>query len=259
MLDINNWQKFTLLPGQICIINPGDILKIKTAQKAADYQVIQIEQEYFQTLLGSAGYINLRRLAYHVFCMPAASANRMRMLEKELSGNDPDIQKIYGLIYSFADGIINRFIDRFLYQHYLLNNKDNTVRIICHAALHIRKHCLTSCNLRKMARNTGLSYGHFNRVFKNLYGNSPSIYKASLQLLLARQLVLGSALSVSRISRICGYINCSHFIRAYQKKFATTPNRDRKSIMADLAGKIRTAGILDMAGASLYDLIIIQE
>ena len=71
-------------------------------------------------------------------------------------------------------------------------------------------------------------HAHFRRVFKKIYGISPSKYVNKLRLDKAGNLLADTNLSVEEIVYKCGYNNYSYFERVFKTVFGLTPSDYRK-------------------------------
>jgi AraC-like DNA-binding protein len=91
------------------------------------------------------------------------------------------------------------------------------------------KYFLSNLTLNDYAVLSGRSLSTFHRDFKRFYSITPKQYLLSLKLEYAYNLLKNGDKSVSEISSEVGYENISHFIKAFKKKYNTTPKQLSKA------------------------------
>jgi len=84
--------------------------------------------------------------------------------------------------------------------------------------------------LRTVARQVGMSYFHFSRVFKQSMGMSPTNYIAERRIERAKELLNETELPISEIALRSGFSSQSHFHVAFRKVAGTTPRIFRAAI-----------------------------
>jgi AraC family transcriptional regulator len=84
--------------------------------------------------------------------------------------------------------------------------------------------------LRIVARQVGMSYFHFSRVFKQSMGMSPTNYIAERRIERAKELLNETELPISEIALRTGFSSQSHFHTAFRKLAGTTPRVFRAAI-----------------------------
>jgi AraC family transcriptional regulator len=84
--------------------------------------------------------------------------------------------------------------------------------------------------LRIVARQVGMSYFHFSRVFKQSMGMSPTNYIAERRIERAKELLNETELPISEIALRSGFSSQSHFHTAFRKLAGTTPRVFRAAI-----------------------------
>ncbi|WP_171956530.1 helix-turn-helix domain-containing protein [Stenotrophomonas maltophilia] len=73
----------------------------------------------------------------------------------------------------------------------------------------------------ELAERANLSYWHFSRAFKSVYGESPQAYGVKFRLDVAARLLCKSELGIGEIAELCGFENPSSFARAFRAHFGT--------------------------------------
>lgn len=76
-----------------------------------------------------------------------------------------------------------------------------------------------------LAKICNMSYSHFARCFKDLYGRSCKEYLEILKIETADEMLRSTDLSINDISSELGYADASHFIRTFKKYKNTTPRK----------------------------------
>ncbi len=83
-------------------------------------------------------------------------------------------------------------------------------------------------DFQRIARNAGLSYSHFRKLFRDRVGVSPLAYQIRMRMRWAgRQLRSGSS-RVKEIAIACGYEDRSYFYRLFKKHFGLGPREYRR-------------------------------
>jgi AraC family transcriptional regulator len=90
-------------------------------------------------------------------------------------------------------------------------------------------HFAEPLTLEQLAAEACISKYHFTRLFRSKIGQTPYRYLADLRLDAARQMLISTDLSVSQVSKACGYPAASHFSTAFAVKFGLTPTDFRSS------------------------------
>ena len=79
-----------------------------------------------------------------------------------------------------------------------------------------------------IARNLGVSYSWFRKMFKQYTGTSPAQYQANLIVIKAKELVDNTELSITDISYQLGFENVGQFSTFFRKKTGVPPLQYRK-------------------------------
>lgn len=92
---------------------------------------------------------------------------------------------------------------------------------------YIESHYDDSVKVAELAELCGLSYTHFARRFKELYGISCKEYIEKTRIKKAKELLLTTNYDLSFISQELGFSDCSHLIRVFKKLEGITPKQYR--------------------------------
>lgn len=97
-----------------------------------------------------------------------------------------------------------------------------------------------SHSLPALARKVGMSTFQFARVFHELVGSPPHRYLLQLRLTHARQL-LRDGFSVTDACYESGFLNLSHFIRSFRRRFGISPSASGRGQKTKISKKVQAA------------------
>ncbi|MFW5830029.1 MAG: helix-turn-helix domain-containing protein [Planctomycetota bacterium] len=92
----------------------------------------------------------------------------------------------------------------------------------------LSEHCHEDLSLRDLAAMAGLSVSHFRRLFTQHLGRSPREHLRYVRIQRAKQLMIGSDLSLGTVASRCGFANVHSFSRAFQAVQGLPPSRWRR-------------------------------
>lgn len=103
-----------------------------------------------------------------------------------------------------------------------ISDDELTIRnVLEYIDLHIDEHL----KVEDLAKRCNMSYSHFSRCFKDLYGRSCKEHLELLRIEKAEEMLKFTDLSLNEISQELGFSDCSHFIRSFKKLKGVTPGR----------------------------------
>jgi transcriptional regulator GlxA family with amidase domain len=114
-----------------------------------------------------------------------------------------------------------------------LNTNDPLVR---KALLLVQQSLDAPLSVARVAKHLGISKRRLERHFRNAIGNSPLVAFMDMRLSLARHLIENTNKSIAAIAAECGFCDSSHFSRMFRRRFATTPDGFRRSLLARFDG-----------------------
>lgn len=83
-------------------------------------------------------------------------------------------------------------------------------------------------SIEEAAKLSGISEGHFRRLFKSLYQISPIKYVSLLRIERAKELLIHEDLfTITSIAEMCGYSDIFYFCKAFKREMGITPNEYR--------------------------------
>lgn len=77
--------------------------------------------------------------------------------------------------------------------------------------------------IRDLAKRVALNEHRLKTGFRLLFGKSIYEYARTVRMESARQLLEDSALSVGQVASMVGYVNTSHFARAFRGEYGVNP------------------------------------
>lgn len=105
---------------------------------------------------------------------------------------------------------------------------DRPTRLASVAAHAIEEGDTFDLTLDRLAGNLGVSSRHLRRVFTQMFGVSPVRYAQTQRLLLARQLLAGSSLSVLDIAMTAGFGSVRRLNELFRNRYGSTPSSIRR-------------------------------
>lgn len=94
---------------------------------------------------------------------------------------------------------------------------------------YIHRHYREALGVGDLAREAQISPAHLNRFFRQEYGISTMQYLYNWRLKVACRLLESPYLNISEVAAECGFSSANYFIRAFRKKYGTTPGEIKKS------------------------------
>ena len=109
-------------------------------------------------------------------------------------------------------------------------NKENAVSdIVTRAVKYVNDHIAEDIGINEIAAFVSTSKYHFCRCFKAAMGITVMEYILKTRIMLAKEMLYGTELSVSEISDLCGFSGVSYFCRAFRDDVGESPLRFRRS------------------------------
>ncbi|HEV8247567.1 MAG TPA: helix-turn-helix domain-containing protein [Polyangiaceae bacterium] len=96
-------------------------------------------------------------------------------------------------------------------------------RNLRYALEHIQREYAGPMRLEQVARLAGFTPTYFSRLFKQRQGTTFERYVSALRIERARQLLTSTALSITRVSQLCGLNSPEYFARAFGRALGVTP------------------------------------
>lgn len=110
----------------------------------------------------------------------------------------------------------------------LLNDTNDNVsfsekHIVDNSINYMSAHFKEKITLNELAELSGKSISYYGKIFKNVTGMSPIEYLLSIRISYAKTL-LENGLSVTEVSRMCGFANLYYFSKTFKSKEKMSPS-----------------------------------
>lgn len=138
----------------------------------------------------------------------------IKFVEKENTGYQ---QLISGIVLHILGAVYYKRTNR-AYANNVIVDKINKARMI------MRDNIENPVSPENIAKELGLGYSWFRRVFKQYTGTSPSQYQLQLKLIKAKELLSGSGLRISEVAYAVGFDSVSQFSSFFKNKEKITPS-----------------------------------
>lgn len=106
-------------------------------------------------------------------------------------------------------------------QHHVMMDVADSVR------QYLEKNYTESISLDSISDIFGANKYHLIRIFKKKFHITPINYLIAVRLSNARELIIGTDLSVKSIAWMVGYNDEAYFVKEYERKYNITPHKDR--------------------------------
>lgn len=103
--------------------------------------------------------------------------------------------------------------------------KENTIYTITE---YIDRHACENIRVEDIAALCHMSYSHFAKNFREIYGQSCKKYIEFIRLCKVEDMLLFTNFDLNYISQETGYADCSHLIRSFKEKYGVSPHQYRR-------------------------------
>lgn len=123
-------------------------------------------------------------------------------------------------------GIVNHLIGLMyaLERNIVLNKNVSHVNMVNKARLRIREELESSLTIQQIAKELGVSYSNFRKLFKEYTGLSPATYQQDLKLQRAKELLSTTNLSVKEIAYRLNFDSPDYFSAKFKIKTGRKPS-----------------------------------
>ena len=87
----------------------------------------------------------------------------------------------------------------------------------------------SNIKFEELAQELGIGYSWFRRMFRHYTGFAPAQYLLQTKLNKAKELVIGTSLSMKQISVMLGFESQYYFSKIFKKKMGMSPNKMRNN------------------------------
>jgi AraC family transcriptional regulator len=204
---------------------------------------IGIQQEYISKVLASqqesentfpeekpASFFNSPDLfQFQIFSKPSVVGGVLSSLAEIIAKNP---YKEYVFDQEFYFHLAEKIVLDYLPEHQKLRSiqciklstKKDLLKKLSKGKLFIEQHFSIDIDIKKVARESGISEYHFYRLFKNVYGISPYQYLKQKRLEMAKIMLKKESIPISQLAQEVGYSDIFTFSKAYKQYFGHAPS-----------------------------------
>ena len=97
------------------------------------------------------------------------------------------------------------------------------------AAVYLEEHYMEDSPVKKAGELSHYSQRHFERLFSDTYGITPSRYLIDVRIKHARSLLVTSDMPIATIAQQCGFCDASYFTKVFRENTGVSPRNYRMS------------------------------
>lgn len=116
--------------------------------------------------------------------------------------------------------------------HYSSTVNTKEMSMVKKAEFHLGETLEKRVSMKDIAKEIGLGYESFRKIFKKKNGLSPQYYRINKRIEKAQALLLNHELNINEIGEILGYQDTSAFVKQFKKLSACTPKQFRYQNMS---------------------------
>ncbi len=231
-------QTYLVKEGSIVFINKGQIHKTGVAGKPYhDRILIELKEEPFHTFLQSVCGISLVEFFSTYYGVYQLDRNGQNFVKSRLLGITDELQQKQP---QYTSMVMMRLCSILIYiMRRAVQNKDNTGQLsnlantakhrkVSEVASYIIANPSEAKSLNYLAEHFYISKCYLSRIFKEVTGFTVSEYINIHRIQKAKELLLDTDYSISKISDLCGYESITYFEKVFFKFTETSPLRYRK-------------------------------
>lgn len=131
--------------------------------------------------------------------------------------------------YAILDDYFNASRRQTAYKCPFLNQKENVTKVR-DAKENLIHDLQNSPTIKELAKQVALNEHNLKSGFKEIYGKTIHAFLKDYKMSKARELILKREFQIAEIADQLGYVNVSHFIDAFKKKYGVTPKKFEMSL-----------------------------
>ncbi len=214
-------QMYYLKPGSVAIL-PAGLLHRPEASPAHPV----VEMLDLRILPPLSSYVESRHASFLARFSRKALKARVAAIHKLASdGRRPDPAKVLACTWDILQLASQRASKR--ETPLIPNEPAEDVRIYAAEAI-MRLYIGKPLSMPELAGQVNLSVTHLTRLFRQVRHAGPGTVFRRIRMERARELLIGSCLSVKEIGRECGFSGFNQFVRAFGSMFGVSPGMYRK-------------------------------
>lgn len=234
-------KNYTFSAGDLLIISSNEIHEIESLEDGGSYIVVKFEPE----ILYDSSVDSFDAKYVFPFTIKNASPQKIFTHNEIYSTSIPRLmydiydeyqKQEYGFELAIKSDICQVFVrvlrywnssgvqmppSNAIYGEHIRNIK----KVLDYIALHLDE----EIKAESMAKQAGLSYAYFSRVFKKLMGRSFNDYINSVRITEAERLLIATDMSITEIACNSGFSTSSYFIKVFEKYKHISPTQFRNN------------------------------
>jgi len=223
---LNHRQHIEFRPGEITLLNPGEVHQDFSSAQERDYLTVNIQERLFTMGFDDFG---ARSWARPSFSRPKLQADTrvgriFEALRQAVDGRDFEREfEIQSLVAKLALYLLQHFAPT-SYQSTRSETEQGIERWEVRRAIEMLQDTYAKpFDLDQLARIVGLSKYYLEKVFKKTTGLSPYQYAMQLRVERAKHMLASTSRSIVDISMELGFFDQSHFTNAFKHFTGTSP------------------------------------
>ncbi len=162
----------------------------------------------------------------HFYTIPYEFTSQIDMIFKTLLKENSQPRSDSALLVRNYMSILLTLLNRL--KNYEEVNNISTDAIIKDSLVYLSEHLNENLSLEHVAQYVALNPSYFSRKFKSVVGTNFKNYIIFTRISKAQQLLLGSELSLTEISNICGFQDSNYFSTVFKKIVGIPPTKFRR-------------------------------
>lgn len=229
-------KTLTLLPGEFCFINSGELHELKSVGESLHHAIVFNPGFLDFTVYDACQHnyirpVTSKKLIFPTSCSAFSSDDR-----RQITFHMREIIRLYQTLPSCAHLSIKIHIlhilellfqtDCFM-ENTLSTKEENSINKLKEVIEYIHKNYENAISLQSLADICFMSPNYFCRYFKQEIGKPPIAFINEYRIQKACQLLTETELPISQIALSAGFDNFSYFIRKFQEYKGVTPKKYR--------------------------------
>ena len=219
-----NEDAFPLSGDTLLIINRRQLHRSRTISEDSAAICINFEPDFFHPKVLQDYILPLLENEAFSFHLLALSPDKTARLQRILAASDQTIPYF---------SVINLLSDSLEETLYALSGTGKAIdleeRKLFHRLLaYVEENYQYPITVADLANHALINKNRCTALFQKYAQTSPMRYVAKHRLFLAKNLIIGTALSISEISETVGYNQTSHFVEQFRRSYGLSPLKYRK-------------------------------
>ncbi|MBQ3015584.1 MAG: helix-turn-helix transcriptional regulator [Clostridia bacterium] len=210
--------------GALAVIAPGKHhYTMPTMPENYERSKLFISEEELKPCLSLANFFDIAPGGFVYASLPESELEYAECLFEELSRSEGDERYRATLISSIALRLI------VLCDKYATDKEMGASDSMTLAIRYVNDNIFEDITLDSVAAAANMSKYHFSRTFKRAVGVTVMEYILKTRIMLSKNLLASSELSILEVSERCGFSSVSYFCRAFKAEVGKTPLGYRKA------------------------------